>query len=257
MAAKKTLEPSEKEKEKKPAMKSGFFNDPNRESLYGPEGSEQGVVTDEQKKKWQEKELNDNMNKKMGNKADPKKGQSEEDEKPPWYTNQWPRHCQYNSPACVLDPLDESKSKSEFHKENLRSNARWQKLVEGQEKEIRLGYNMIPDDMIPEIVEHLKKSGDVVEVLDLSNNDFHDGGIQNLVAELAAGLAPNLKELIVYGNKFGDMGKTMLTAGLSVMRKDLKVQIEPPEYLKNAQASLEKLRLEEAEKEKAKEQELD
>ena len=103
------------------------------------------------------------------------------------------------------------------------------------------------------IVEHLKKSGDVVEVLDLSNNELNDGGIQALVAELAAGVAPNLKELSVYGNKFGAMGKTMLTAGLSAMRKDLKVQIEPPDYLKNAQASLEKMRLEESEKKKEEE----
>ena len=129
--------------------------------------------------------------------------------------------------------------------------------VAGEDKEIRLAYNMIPDDMIPEIVECLKKSGDFVEVLDLSNNELCDGGIQTLVSELAAGVAPKLKELIVYGNKFGSMGKTMLTAGLSVMRKDLKCQIEPPEYLKNAQASLEKLRLEEAAKEKEAAEDLD
>ena len=66
---KKTLQPSEAEKnKKKPAMKGGFLNDPKRESLYGPEGSEQGTVSAEQKKKWQEHDMNENMNKKMGNK---------------------------------------------------------------------------------------------------------------------------------------------------------------------------------------------
>jgi len=253
VAAPTLLVPEEKEKKKKKSgVKAGFLNDPKRESLYGPEGSVQGHVSKEQQKKWQEKDVNDKMNQDMG--AAPKKGQDDEDEKPPWYTNQWPRHCQYNNPGCDLDPLDESKSKSDFHMKNLRDNARWQKLVDGTDKEIRLSYNSIPDDMIQEICDILKKNENV-EFLDLSHNEICDAGIQTLVGELAGGMCPKLKELMVYNNKFGELGRMMLEKGLTAMRKGLQIHVDTPEWLRNAQQKIEEKKKAE-EEEKEKEQEL-
>ena len=61
----KSEDKSEKE-EKKPAIKKGFLNDNKGESLYGPEGSEQGKVTQEQKNEWAKKETEDGMNKNAG-----------------------------------------------------------------------------------------------------------------------------------------------------------------------------------------------
>jgi hypothetical protein len=59
-----------------------------------------------------------------------------------------------------------------------------------------------------------------VAVLDLSNNDIHDGGLQALIAACVS--RPELKELRLAGNPFGDLGRTMLK-GLASLRPDLKV----------------------------------
>jgi hypothetical protein len=59
-----------------------------------------------------------------------------------------------------------------------------------------------------------------VAVLDLSNNQIHDGGLQALIAACVS--RPELKELRLAGNPFGDLGRTMLK-GLSSLRPDLRV----------------------------------
>merc|ERR1719324_1643035 len=59
-----------------------------------------------------------------------------------------------------------------------------------------------------------------VAVLDLSGNDIHDGGLQALIASCVS--RPELKELRLAGNPFGDLGRTMIK-GLSSLRPDLRV----------------------------------
>ena len=57
-------------------------------------------------------------------------------------------------------------------------------------------------------------------VLDLSDNAIHDGGLQALIA--ASVSRPELKELRLAGNPFGQLGRTMLQ-GLASLRPDLRV----------------------------------
>jgi hypothetical protein len=59
-----------------------------------------------------------------------------------------------------------------------------------------------------------------VAVLDLSDNAIHDGGLQALIA--ASVSRPELKELRLAGNPFGQLGRTMLQ-GLASLRPDLRV----------------------------------
>eukprot|EP00913_Durusdinium_trenchii_P020797 g19537.t1 len=79
---------------------------------------------------------------------------------------------------------------------------------------------------------------DVTE-LDLSHNSIKDTGVQALVAALASGAAPKLRELKLYSNEFGQLGETMLTQGLPVFRKDLKVQWQEPSWAKLAREEAE------------------
>jgi len=51
---------------KAPTIKKGFLNDDNRDSLYGPDGSEQGKVTEKQKQQWAVDDMNREQNKKSG-----------------------------------------------------------------------------------------------------------------------------------------------------------------------------------------------
>ncbi|CAE7514757.1 unnamed protein product [Symbiodinium microadriaticum] len=46
-------------------------------------------------------------------------------ERPPWYTKEWPKDCQYNSPGCTLDDMETSAHKSDIHKDMVRASARW------------------------------------------------------------------------------------------------------------------------------------
>ena len=59
-----------------------------------------------------------------------------------------------------------------------------------------------------------------VAVLDLSDNAIHDGGLQALIA--ASVSRPELKELRLAGNPFGQLGRTMLQGLASLRPAELK-----------------------------------
>merc|ERR1712066_880040 len=92
----------------------------------------------------------------------------------------------------------------------------------------------ICDDDIDELVKLLKGNTDITE-LDLSHNNIKDRGVQTLVGALANGAAPNLRELRVYNNEFGELGQTMLTQGLPVFRKKLQLHWKEPSWAHLAQ----------------------
>jgi len=148
---------------------------------------------------------------------------------PPWYTKEWPKDCQYNSPGCTLDDLEASGHKTDLHRNMVRDNTRWEEAKAKGVKSIRLSFMQMTDEDLAEIIGLLKGNQDVTE-LDLTHNQIKDQGVQALVAALAAGAAPNLRELKIYRNEFGDLGKTMLTQGLSVFRKKLDIRTEEPDW---------------------------
>merc|ERR1711957_937024 len=108
---------------------------------------------------------------------------------------------------------------------------RWDEAMTAGVTSMRLSFSSMTDEDLSEVIERIRKDLDVTE-LDLSHNHIKDTGIQPLVAALSTGAAPNLKELKVYSNEFGDLGKTMLTQGLPVFRKKLEVQWDEPNYAK-------------------------
>merc|ERR1719149_194939 len=66
--------------------------------------------------------------------------------------------------------------------------------------------------------------------MSLTDEDVKDVGVQTIVGALANGSAPNLKELRLYNNEFGNLGETMLTKGLPVFRKKLTVHWKEPAW---------------------------
>merc|ERR1712151_1386233 len=169
------------------------------------------------------------MNKDMNRGAENNNGV----ERPEWYTKEWPKDCQYNSPGCTLEEMNTSTHKSDVHKSIVRDNERWDEQLVAGVKAMRFGFLGVTDEDLSQIIERLKGNEDVVE-LDLTNNKIMDQGVQTLVAALAAGAAPNLKELRIYKNEFGNLGKTMLTQGLRVFRKNLDIRHEEPDWAKLA-----------------------
>merc|ERR1712137_322462 len=170
--------------------------------------------------------MNENLQSQMNRGAQDNNGI----ERPEWYTKDWPKDCQYNSPGCTLNQMDTSGHASEIHKQLARSS-RWQEAMEKGQKAIRLSFASLTDEDLAEVIERIRNDEEVKE-LDLSHNHIKDGGIQTLVAALAAGAAPSLTELKVYSNEFGELGKTMLTQGLPVFRKKLKIQWDEPSWSK-------------------------
>jgi len=217
------------EAEGKTNMKKGFLQE-NSEPLY-PEGSPEGVVHPDTHKAHAEHKMNEDINKGMNKGAPDNNGI----ERPPWYTKEWPKDCQYNSPGCQLDPLETSGHASDIHKQMVRGD-RWAEAMAPGVKSMRLSFTQACDEDVADLVERLKGNSDVTEI-DLSHNHIKDAGIQKLVGALAAGAAPNLKELKLYSNEFGDLGKVMLTQGLPVLRKKLEVQWEEPSWMKSARES--------------------
>ncbi|CAE8591949.1 unnamed protein product [Polarella glacialis] len=169
--------------------------------------------------------MNEDMNKGMNRGAENNNGY----ERPPWYTKDWPKDCQYNSPGCVLHEMDTSEHKTDVHRDMVRSGARWQEALVPGVTSMRLSFNQATDEDLREVIDRLKGNEDVTD-LDLSHNCIKDAGIQALVAALAGGSAPNLKELKVYSNEFGELGETMLTKGLPVFRKKLEVHWKEPSW---------------------------
>jgi len=208
-------------------LKKGFLES-NSEPLYPPEGSSEGFVAPETKKAHAEHKMNQDLNKSMNKGAE----NNNNIERPSWYTKEWPKDCQYNAPGCHLHEMEASGHKSDIHREMVRGE-RWKEGMEPGIKSIRLSFMQATDEDMAVLVEHLKGNKDVTE-LDLSHNHIKDTGVQKLVGALAAGAAPELKELRIYNNDFGDLGKVMLTQGLKVMRKKLEIVWEEPSWMKAA-----------------------
>jgi len=207
------------------------FLEAAKEPLYGPEGSPEGKVDPETHKAHAEHKLNDDLNKGMNKGAKDNNGI----ERPPWYTKEWPKDCQYNSPGCALDELDTSAHETPIHKDMVRSGSRWQEALATGTTAMRLSFNSLTDEDLAEVCQALKDNADVTE-LDLSHNKIKDAGVQALVATLAAGAAPNLRDLRLYSNEFGDLGQTMLTQGLPVFRKKLEVTWKEPSWARTVRA---------------------
>lgn len=199
-----------------PALKKGFLGKA-AEPLYPPEGSPEGVVAPETHKAHTEHKMNENLNDQMNRGAKDNNGL----EPPPWYTKEYPKGCQYNSPGCTLEEMETSTHGSELKKQMTRG-ARWEEATATGTTAMRLSFMSVCDEDIKDLVELLRGNTDVTE-LDLSHNCIKDVGVQTLVGALANGVAPNLQELKLYSNEFGELGETMLTKGLPVFRKKLKV----------------------------------
>merc|ERR1719321_1392196 len=91
----------------------------------------------------------------------------------------------------------------------------------------------LTDEDLSLVCEKLRGNDKVTE-LDLSHNRIKDQGVQTLVGALAAGAAPNLKDLRLYRNEFGELGNTMLSQGLRVLRKKIEVQATEPAWMRQA-----------------------
>jgi len=221
--ANEVVVPQAEKPKAEPALKRGFL-DQASESLYPPEGSPEGAVAPETHKAHSENKMNENLNDQMNRGAKDNNGV----EPPPWYTKEYPKGCQYNSPGCTLDPLEMSTHGSEL-KKTLTRGDRWEEATARGHAIMRLSFMSICDEDIPDLVMVLKGNEDIVE-LDISHNSIKDAGVQALVGALANGAAPNLRELRLYSNEFGELGQTMLTQGLTVFRKKLKVQWKEPSW---------------------------
>jgi len=210
----------------KPAIKKGFLNDAAEkgQELYGPEGSKEGHVSAETHKAHAEHKMNDDMNKQMNRGADP-----EQWPQPEWYTPEYPKGCQYNSPGCHLQEFEKSGHPSELHKNMVQNNDRFKAIQNHDAEQVRLAFLQITDEDLAEVCNHLKKMEKLKE-LDLSYNKIKDTGVQTLVGALCKGAAPNLEELRIYKNDITHLGECMLTQGLQVFRKKLKIVVEEPDY---------------------------
>jgi len=225
-------ETGQKEQRRKgAAIKKGFLNSAT-ETLYGPEGSPEGEVSDEVKMNRMNQEANEKMNKMMkGREPEMKADTGPEPAPAPWYTPEWPKNCQYNQPDCTLSPMETSTHNSDLAKDMVRKTERWQKALAGEDKEIRLAFSSLADEDVKNLLEALGKN-ERVEAMDLSHNNIQDVGIQTIVTFLATkDHLPRLRELRLYENQFGALGTTMVMQGLKVFRPQLRVLVEPPEFM--------------------------
>lgn len=207
-------------------LQTGFLQT-SKETLYGPEGSPEGRVAPETHKAHAEHKVNQKLEEGFHRGARDNNGI----ESPPWYTADWPKECQYNAPGCTLEDLDKSEHPSDAHKAMVRDSSRWDEAMAPGAKAMRLSFMSIVDEDLKEIIERLKGNESVTE-LDLTHNKIKDAGIQSLVAALAGGAAPNLQQLRLHDNEFGELSQTMLTQGLAVFRKKLDVQWKEPSWAK-------------------------
>lgn len=208
-------------------LKKGFLEE-NKEPLYPPQGSPEGHVSPDTHKAHTENKMNKDLNNSMNRGAEDNNGI----ERPSWYTKEWPKDCQYNSPGCHLEELSKSVQQSEVHREMARG-LRWEEMMAPGVKRMSFAFNQVTDEEVEVIAERLKGNEDVIE-LDLSNNHIKDSGVQKLVGVLSGGAAPNLKDLRIHSNEFTHLGKVMLTQGLRIFRKKLEIQIEEPSWMKDA-----------------------
>jgi hypothetical protein len=220
-------------------MQKGFLaassNDKSGNSLYPESGSNELSYSKEQLRKMDENQAQFEANKKLNSMLN---NGSEEGPQAPWYAPEYPRRCQYNSPGCNFEPLASSAPySSDLHKKlMLESNPRWVEIQSASNlSKIPLAYAGLKDSDIDELFVFIQsRHSDTVVSLDLSNNDLNDLGLQKISMFLAApACAPNLEELIVYGNKFSkELGVDFLIErGLKLLRKNLQVVTETPSYL--------------------------
>eukprot|EP00746_Dinoflagellata_sp_MGD_P161208 gnl/MRDRNA2_/MRDRNA2_88270_c0_seq1.p1 gnl/MRDRNA2_/MRDRNA2_88270_c0~~gnl/MRDRNA2_/MRDRNA2_88270_c0_seq1.p1 ORF type:complete len:266 (+),score=73.73 gnl/MRDRNA2_/MRDRNA2_88270_c0_seq1:122-919(+) len=211
---------------KKSSIKKGFLNDAAEkgQELYGPEGSKEGHVSAETHKAHAEHKMNEDMNKGMNRGADPEKWPQ-----PEWYTPEYPKGCQYNSPGCYLNEMEKSGHPSDLHKSMVQNNDRFKAIQNHEAEEVRLAFLQITDEDLEEVCVELKKM-EKLKSLDLSYNKIKDVGVQTLIGALCKGAAPNLEELRVYKNDITHLGECMLTQGLQVFRKKLKIVVQEPDY---------------------------
>jgi len=94
-------------------------------------------------------------------------------------------------------------------------------MQQNEQARVELTVSRITDAEVPQIADALK-GNDSLTFLDLSHNEIGDLGVQALVTAMAMGGAKNLKEFRVTSNKYGHMGRNMLS-GLDTMRKGMKV----------------------------------
>eukprot|EP00658_Telonema_sp_P-2_P052639 TRINITY_DN4086_c0_g1_i12.p1 TRINITY_DN4086_c0_g1~~TRINITY_DN4086_c0_g1_i12.p1 ORF type:complete len:369 (-),score=101.58 TRINITY_DN4086_c0_g1_i12:474-1580(-) len=95
------------------------------------------------------------------------------------------------------------------------------KTADWSQERLELSVCRLTDVEVPTICSSLSSSTELSH-LDLSHNELSDIAVQQLVACLAMGGAPNLKELRITSNRYTKMGANMLS-GLKSMRKGLKL----------------------------------
>ena len=122
-----------------------------------------------------------------------------------------------------------------LHQQLVRDNNRFRDILNNNSSltEYRLSFLGMRDDDLELLVAECRSS-DTVESIDLSFNRIQDGGVQKLVAALAQKAFPKLKALRIYKNEFTGLGRTVLE-GLKFIRKDVVVEVEPPEYMRTAE----------------------
>merc|ERR1719198_898935 len=115
--------PKEEKPKAEPALKKGFL-DKASEPLYPPEGSPEGVVAPETHKAHTEHKMNENLNEQMNRGAKDNNGL----EAPPWYTKEYPKGCQYNSPGCTIHEMETSVHGNDIKKQMTRGQ-RWDEVT--------------------------------------------------------------------------------------------------------------------------------
>jgi len=84
----------------------------------------------------------------------------------------------------------------------------------------------IGDTDIDALCAGLKRAGQKLTTLDISSNQIADAGIQKLTTGFAGGMCPNLTELYIGCNAFGEQGRCMLDGGLVFLRKGLTIHAD-------------------------------
>ena len=209
-------------------MKTGFLESAN---LY-PQGSSEGSHTSDQQAKMKENEMNYKANQQMHDMMN----RGGEGPQAPWYTPNFPKGCQYNSPGCSMDPIRSTSHASAVHQSLVTSSERWKELYERDActiSELRFCYTGLKDEDVGKLFEIAgSRHGDSMRLIDLAYNDICDAGAQAIAAKLAnKEFMKGLVELRLYANKVGELGHACLK-GLMMIRKGLKVVLEEPEYLR-------------------------
>lgn len=123
--------------------------------------------------------------------------------------------------CCSLEPL---RTSSASERRRLTAEDVSTKCAEDPEC-LWLSGEEVGDADVTVLCDALRRTGSQLTAIDLSRNVIADVGVQRLVSALAGGVCPNLRELWLDGNDFGELGAGMLTDGLAALRKNLKVHL--------------------------------